>query len=86
MGRVAVKITIRDLKKYDEVKPVAISSIIENITINNPHFIELYVDHMDSKNGKSCFVRRTDSVIKYVTDEDRERMAELRRKDRKALK
>ncbi len=65
---------------------MATSSIIENITINNPHFIELYVDHMDSKNGQSSFVRRTNSVIKYVTDEDRERMAELRRKDREALK
>ena len=65
---------------------MATSSIIENITINNPHFIELYVDYMDSRTGESSFVKRTNSVIKFVTDEDRERMSELRHKDRKALK
>lgn len=36
-------------------------SIFENITINNPEFIELYVDNMDRKDGKSSFAGRTNS-------------------------
>lgn len=57
-------------------------SILENITINNPEFIKMYVDHMDGKNGESTFKRRTDSNIRFVTDEERERLLLLRRKNR----
>ena len=63
---------------------MATYSIFDNITINNPKFIEMYVDHMDSKTGESTFVRRTNSDISYVTPEERRRMSELRRKRREA--
>lgn len=59
-------------------------SIFDNITINYPEFIEMYVDHMDRKDGKSSFVRRTNSNIKILTPEEGKKLSELRRKNREA--
>ncbi len=65
---------------------MATCSIFDNITINNPKFIEMYVDHMDAKDGKSSFVRRTNSNIKILTPEEGRRLSELRKKNREASK
>lgn len=60
-------------------------SIFDDITINNPAFIEMYVDHMDAKNGESSFKSRN-SNIKIATSKDIDRIWALRRKRREELK
>lgn len=64
---------------------MATCSIFDNITINNPKFIEMYVDHMDAKNGESSFKPRNPKV-KIVTPEEGRRLSALRKKNREALK
>ena len=64
---------------------MATCSIFDNITINNPKFIEMYVDHMDAKDGKSSFKPRNPN-IKVATSEDIDRIWELRRKRREEQK
>ncbi len=61
-------------------------SIFDDITINNPAFIEMYVDHMDAKDGESTFVRRTNSNIRILTPEEGKRLSELRKKRREEQK
>ncbi len=58
-------------------------SIFDNITINNPKFIEMYADHMDAKDGKSSFKPRNPN-IKIATPEDVERLWKLRKERREA--
>ena len=42
---------------------MALSSILDNIKIDNPDFIEQYVDAMDASAGTSRFQRRTSTPI-----------------------
>ena len=42
---------------------MATSSILENIKIDNPKFIEQYVDAMDASTGASKFQKRTKTRI-----------------------
>ena len=60
---------------------MATSSILEHITINNPHFMEMYADHIDASTGISEFKRRTSSNIIIGDEKDWERLSELRRKN-----
>ncbi len=59
-------------------------SIFDKIVINNPHFLEEYVDHMDKADGSYEWKRLGNADISYVTPEERRRMSELRRKRREA--
>ena len=61
---------------------MATSSILEKITINNPKFIEMYVDHMDASTGVSGLKRLTNTKIEIADKEECKRLAELRRKNR----
>ena len=61
-------------------------SIFDNITINNPKFIEMYVDHMDAVGGSYEWKRLGNADISYATPEESKRMAELRRKRREKQK
>ena len=58
---------------------MATSSILEHITINNPHFMEMYADHMDASAGVSTLKRRTKTKIVLADREECRRMAEIRR-------
>jgi hypothetical protein len=60
---------------------MATSSILEKITINNPKFIEMYVDHMDASTGASELKRRTKTKIVIADQKECKRLAELRRKN-----
>ena len=60
---------------------MATCSIFDNITINNPKFLEEYVDHMDAADGSYRFVRRTDSNIRILNREEGRKLSELRRKN-----
>ncbi len=64
---------------------MATCSIFDNITINNPKFIEMYVNHMDAKDGKSSFKPRNPD-IKIATPEDVERLWKLRTERRESGK
>lgn len=45
---------------------MATSSILENIKIDNPKFIEQFVDAMDASMGESKFQKRTKTKIVLV--------------------
>ena len=64
---------------------MATCSIFDKIVINNPHFLEEYVDHMDKADGSYEWKRLGTADISYVTPEERKKMSELRRKRREAL-
>ena len=61
-------------------------SIFDKIVINNPKFLEEYVDHMDAVDGSYEWKRLGNADISYATPEESKRMAELRRKRREATK
>jgi hypothetical protein len=63
---------------------MATSSILEKITINNPKFIEMYVDHMDASTGMSGLKRLSDAEIEIADKAESRRLSELRRKKRLA--
>ncbi len=63
---------------------MAISSILEHITINNPHFMEMYADYMDASTGMSGLKRLSDAEIEIADKEESRRLSELRRKKRLA--
>lgn len=67
-----------DAKNNEGGAPMATSSILEHITINNPHFMEMYADHMESSTGVSKLQRRTKSEIVLADREECRRMAEVR--------
>ena len=59
---------------------MALSSILENIKIDNPKFIEQYVDAMDASTGASKFKKRTDTMIVVADTGESKRLSELRRR------
>lgn len=61
---------------------MATSSILENIKIDNPKFIEQYVDAMDASTGESKFQKRTKATIVIADAAESERLCELRKKRR----
>ncbi len=64
---------------------VAISSILENIMIDNPIFIEQYVDAMDASTGASKFQKRTVATIVVADAAESKRLSEFRKKRRASV-
>ena len=64
---------------------MATCSIFDKIVINNPHFLEEYVDWMDKADGSHEWKRLGNADIKILTLEEGARLSELRRKKRRAL-
>ena len=62
---------------------MATCSIFDKIVINNPHFLEEYVDHMDKADGTYEWKRLGNADIKIATPEDIDRIWKIRR-ERKA--
>ena len=62
---------------------MATCSIFDKIVINNPHFLEEYVDHMDKADGSYEWKRLGNADIKIATPEDIDRIWKIRR-ERKA--
>ncbi len=52
---------------------MATCSIFDKIVINNPKFLEEYVDHMDAVDGSYEWKRRTNADIKILTPEEGKR-------------
>ena len=65
---------------------MATSSILENIKIDNPKFIEQYVDAMDASTGASKFQKRTKNRIVVADAAESKRLSELRQKRRASRK
>ena len=65
---------------------MATCSIFDKIVINNPHFLEEYVDHMDKADGSYEWKRLGNAEIKILTPEEGARLSELRKKRREAGK
>ena len=61
---------------------MATSSILENIKIDNPQFIEQFVDAMDASTGESKFQKRTKATIIIADAAESKRLSELRKKRR----
>ena len=80
------KINTGKANTYKEVSAMATCSIFDKIVINNPKFLEEYVDHMDAVDGSYEWKRLGNADISYATPEESKRMAELRRKRREATK
>ena len=62
---------------------MATCSIFDKIVINNPHFLEEYVDRMDKADGTYEWKRLGNADIKIATPEDIDRIWKIRR-ERKA--
>ena len=62
---------------------MATCSIFDKIVINNPHFLEEYVDRMDKADGSYEWKRLGNADIKIATPEDIDRIWKIRR-ERKA--
>ena len=69
-----------------EVQVMATSSILENIRIDNPKFIEQYVNAMDAFTGASRFKKRTKTRIVAADPAESKRLSELRQKRRASRK
>lgn len=65
---------------------MATCSIFDKIVINNPKFLEEYVDHMDAVDGSYDWKRRTNANIRILTPEEGRRLSELRRENREVSK
>lgn len=74
------------LYKDKEVQVMATSSILENIKIDNPKFIEQYVDAMDASTSASKFQKRTKTKIVVADAVESKRLSELRQKRRDMYK
>ncbi len=49
---------------------MATCSIFDKIVINNPKFLEEYLEHMEAVDGSYEWKRRTNDNIKIATSED----------------
>ena len=65
---------------------MATSSILENIKIDNPNFIEQFVDAMDASDGSSKFQKRTKTEIIIADAAESRALSELRQKRRTTSK
>lgn len=65
---------------------MATCSIFDKIVINNPKFLEEYVDHMDAVDGSYEWKRLGNADISYATPEDIDRIWKLRRERRERNK
>ena len=61
---------------------MATSSILENITINNPQFIELYVESMESSKHASASQQSTKTKVVIADADESKRLSDLRRAKR----
>lgn len=65
---------------------MAISSILENIRIDNPEFIKRFVDTMDASAGELQLRKRTKTTITVADASESKRLSELRHKRRTSKK
>lgn len=65
---------------------MATCSIFDKIVINNPKFLEEYVDHMDAADGSYEWKKHSNAEIKIATPEDIDRIWKLRRERKEASK
>ena len=65
---------------------MAISSILENITIDNPEFIWQYVKAMDAPSSEFQLKKRTKTIITVADANEIKRLSELRYKRRMSNK
>ncbi len=65
---------------------MATCSIFDKIVINNPKFLEEYVDHMDAVDGSYEWKRRTNANIKIATPEDCDKFWKLHEGRKEAAK
>lgn len=61
---------------------MATSSILENITNNNPELIKRFIDAMDAPSGDFRIEKRTKTTITVADASDSKRLSELRHKRR----
>ncbi len=65
---------------------MATCSIFDKIVINNPKFLEEYLEHMEAVDGTYEWKRLGNAEIKIATPEDIERIWKIRREKREAGK
>ena len=65
---------------------MAISSILENIKIDNQEFIKRFVDTMDASAGELQLRKRTKTTITVADASESKRLSELRHKRRTSKK
>ncbi len=61
------------------------SSILENIKIDNSNFIEQYVDAMDESTGTSKYQKRKKAKIVVADAAESKRLSELRKMRRASI-
>ena len=65
---------------------MATCSIFDKIVINNPHFLEEYVDHMDKADGTYEWKRLGNADIKIDTPEDIDKFWQIHRTKKESAK
>ena len=69
-----------------KVYEMAISSILENIKIDNPEFIKRFVDAMDAPTDELQLKKRTKTTITVADASESKLLSELRHKRRTSKK
>ena len=65
---------------------MATCSIFDKIVINNPHFLEEYVNHMDKADGSYEWKRLENADIKIATPEDIDKFWQIHRTKKESAK